>query len=356
MPFRKIANKIRAVTEVMASSTSRQTVNDPLTSASSKRNNFVYPLQAKGKDTDWLQIRGFEYLPEGESGNRIIDTKYHEEGPMAGGIKEITVNPVSRYSSRFNPAKQAKLNIQLPIPEGVSDTNATSWGEDTLNPVQSAMIGAGMGVLSSPTNPLSTVQSMLKQAQEGTLGTEGMSTEDKDMLMTYLSAQAANIAGGNVNAQNIIKRATGKIIQSNLELLFENVMLRQFNFSWNFSPRSADEAQEVKWILRKLKQGMSAQDGSPTSDVGTGSTGWFIGSPYVWQLDYKKGPDSHPFLNKFKPCALTSVSVNYSGAGMYASYGDGTPVHMTMSCNFKEINPVYHQDYDHDSAGQGVGY
>ena len=335
----------------MAASSSRQRRNNPLTTSSTKRNNFAYPLQAKGKDTDWMQIRGFEYIPEGESGNRILS---RVEDEKTGALENYKLKPITRYSSRFDPtSKNQRLSIQLPIPEGVSDTNATSWGEDTINPIQAGLTAAGIGIMANGAPPLETEQEMLTQAQYGALT---LNTEDKEMLMTYLSAQAANLAGANVNATGLITRATGKIVQSNLELLFENVQLRQFNFNWSFSTRSRTEAQEVKWIIRKLKQGMSPQDGSPTSDVGTGSTGWFIGSPYVWQLDYKKGPDSHPFLNKFKPCALTSVSMNYSGAGMYSSYGDGTPVHMTMACNFKEINPIYHQDYDHASAGQGVGY
>jgi len=92
----------------------------------------------------------------------------------------------------------------------------------------------------------------------------------------------------------------------------------------------------------------------------------FIGSPKVFQLEYITGQKAHPFLNKFKVCALTSMAVNYTASGTYATYADGTPVHMQVTCTFQEINPIYSEDYDekysgpyapgNDPANSGVGY
>ena len=48
------------------------------------------------------------------------------------------------------------------------------------------------------------------------------------------------------------------------------------------------------------------------------------------------------------------MSVNYTGAGTYASYADGNPVSLQMSLVFKELNPIYAEDYD--KVEGGVGY
>ena len=50
------------------------------------------------------------------------------------------------------------------------------------------------------------------------------------------------------------------------------------------------------------------------------------------------------------------MSVNYTNAGTYTSYEDGTPVNIRMSLTFKELNPIYHEDYQESAAGPGVGY
>ena len=54
-------------------------------------------------------------------------------------------------------------------------------------------------------------------------------------------------------------------------------------------------------------------------------------------------------MNRFKPCALTDISGNYTGENVYATYGDGTPVSMIMTLTFKELVPVYEDDYNDDA-------
>ena len=84
--------------------------------------------------------------------------------------------------------------------------------------------------------------------------------------------------------------------------------------------------------------------------------GIFIKSPDVFMLKYLKDGADHPFLNSFKMCALTGMTVSYTNAGTYTTYEDGTPVNIRMNLTFKELNPIYHEDYLTEGAGPGVGY
>ena len=79
----------------------------------------------------------------------------------------------------------------------------------------------------------------------------------------------------------------------------------------------------------------------------------FLGTPNVFELTYKRGANSHPFLHSFKQCVLTDMSVNYTGEGTYAVYDDSTPVSMVLELGFKELEPIYDADY---GAEPGVGY
>ena len=136
----------------------------------------------------------------------------------------------------------------------------------------------------------------------------------------------------------MISRATGQIFQQNLELLFSGVKLRTFPFIFDFAPRDYIEAGVVKDIIRVLKR-----SASPSRK---GSSALFVSSPKLFQLQYLTGNQEHPFLNSFKVCVLEDISVNYTASGTYATYSDGTPVHMRMQLTFKEINPIYAEDYD----------
>ena len=171
-----------------------------------------------------------------------------------------------------------------------------------------------------------------------------------DAIKAAASGAALNAFGANVSASSLIARASGQILQSNLELLFSNVTLRSFPFVYDFAPRNPPEAEVVKGIIRTLKKAMVPKRGD--------NPALFIKAPDVFQLQYKSGNKDHPFLNMFKLCVLTDLSVNYTASGTYATYGDATPVHIQVQMTFKEINPVYAEDYDQlsEMGYKNVGY
>ena len=50
---------------------------------------------------------------------------------------------------------------------------------------------------------------------------------------------------------------------------------------------------------------------------------------------------------------LSDMKVNYTASGSHSTFYDGTPTHMQVDLQFKELNPIFKEDYE----GQGgVGY
>jgi hypothetical protein len=131
-----------------------------------------------------------------------------------------------------------------------------------------------------------------------------------------------------------------------MELLFSGPGLRQFKFTFKFTPRFEKEATEVKNIIKAFKRNMAPK----------GSGGDFLSTPNIFQIQYMQGDRQHKFLNKFKLCALTNMSVNYTGDGVHATYYDGTPISMQMDLSFSELTPIYNEDYDDYGSDTGVGY
>ena len=50
------------------------------------------------------------------------------------------------------------------------------------------------------------------------------------------------------------------------------------------------------------------------------------------------------------------MNVIYTASGTYATYQDSTPVHLQMTLTFKELNPIYGEDYNKEEGLGGVGY
>jgi len=90
------------------------------------------------------------------------------------------------------------------------------------------------------------------------------------------------------------------------------------------------------------------------------SDGVFLETPNIFKLTYRKGNQNHPFLHRFKDCALSDMNVQYTGDNVYATYADGTPVSMILNLTFKELLPIYAEDYDnsddYNNSGEPIGF
>ena len=161
-----------------------------------------------------------------------------------------------------------------------------------------------------------------------------------------------NIFGANVTVNQLLARGTGEILNPNMELLFSDVTIRNFRFSFKLTPRNEREAEQVKLIIRAFKRNMAPQAQGGVS----GSGNFFLRAPNVFKLRYRSGAKDHPFLNKFKQCFLTDMQTTYTADGVYSTYEDGTPVSMQLDLSFKELQPIYDLDYDTRPGDSAVGY
>ena len=285
-------------------------------------------------------------LKEGKAGGYGSYT-----GDEKPGIEFSVTDANSRMSKDAN--RLMKYLIELPIPQDLSDSNSVTWGEDRANALELAALAVAQEAMQGNIgeNAVNLAQTAVTALNTG-IDIPGLKSDTQAAVRAALSGAAIGALGSNVSPQSVISRSTGQILNNNLELLFQGVNLRTFPYSITFSPRDQDEARVVKDIIRRLKTSMAPKAGEFDGTAG----GIFIQSPDVFQLKFLKDDVDHPFLHSFKLCALTGMSVNYTNAGTYSTYEDGTPVNIRMSLTFKELNPIYHEDYNQAAAGPGVGY
>jgi len=272
-------------------------------------------------------------------------------GSERPGIDFKVTDANSRMSKDAN--RLMKYLIELPIPQDLTDSNSITWGEDRANALELGALAVAQKAMGGNLveDGVAAAQAAVTALNTG-IDIPGLKPETQGAVRAALSGAAIGALGSNVSPQSVISRSTGQILNNNLELLFKGLNLRTFPYSITFSPRSPKEGDVVKQIIRRLKASMAAKAG----EFNGTAAGIFIQSPDVFQLKFLKDDVDHPFLHSFKLCALTGMSVNYTNAGTYTSYEDGTPVNIRMSLTFKELNPIYHEDYQQVGAGPGVGY
>ena len=303
-----------------------------------------YPYEAITDSTDYLQISISKYDPIGDKLTRTNLTNTSDT--KVGGTKSESL-----YTQTLNKTGGV---ILLPMPSNIQDGNAVSYGDssvDAFTAIGAARAGNMMNTDFTNAND--------KKAFDITGGLNKIATEGigaikdlKDagaqkMILKALAAEAVSVFGGNITANQLLARESGQILNPNMELLFNGVTLRSFRFSFKMTPRDDKESGQIKYIIRSLKRNMAAKSGGEGKNT-------FLNSPNIFELRYRQGNNDHPFLHKFKPCALTDMAVNYTGENVYATYSDGTPISMTMDLTFKELVPIY--DLDYEDSDTTVGY
>jgi hypothetical protein len=299
-----------------------------------------YPLKMFTAGTDYLQIDMLDYAPVGRKEN-------NKEGKV---VTRYVTKPNEGF--RRNTNKQALGTILLPIPGDIQDKNSVNYSDDSMN----SIVGAGLGGTENLMIDVGAMGSLLVSGKfddmsdagktaisnlTAALSDSGLSfNEAKNLITKSLTGQALSVFGGNVTLQGLLARSQGQVFNPNMELLFNGPSLRNFNFTFKMIPRSADEGEEIKQIIRFFKRGMA-----PKAE----NSGLYLKTPNVFELRYRQGNGEHQFLHRFKQCFLTDVSVSYTGESVYATYDNGTPVSMVMNLSFKELAPIY--DIDYDSEG-----
>ena len=291
------------------------------------------------------------YYPEGLGSNRQDRIRFTQKYTQGRKVN-VTFDSGTKIFQR-DPEIKIDGSVTLPIVTGIGDRNAVDWKDESLNPIQALAAGAAVSIFEGIRKggldaTFKDAQGSLEAARNQVLE-KNVGTDMAKAINVYLAQQA-------VGAQGLLSRATGAILNPNLEMLFGGPKLRSFGFTFRLSPRDASEASQVRQIIRFFKQGMS---------VKTSSSNVFLQAPNVFDIQYQTfNTDGnlidHPSINFIKTCALTSCDVQYTPDGTYMTYEDPyrTLTSYQLTLNFGELDPIFDDDYTDldDNDDQVLGY
>ena len=287
--------------------------------------NLRYPLKRSDSSQDHIQFTMIRY------GVRSLS---------AISADTIANTAISGPLAQPRTEEKIKGTVTLPIQPSISDSNGVDWGGANMNPVEAYFASMSRGAMDQRGNVTDVLADLLGKVQQNVKELSG-NPDLQNALKLYLTQEA-------VGVQGLLSRTTGAILNPNLELLFNGPTLRPFNFTFRLSPRSKEEAANVRRIIRFFKQGMS---------VKTSNTAVFLKAPNVFDIKYISNGNDHQSLNRIKRCALLGCDVDYTPDGTYMTFNDDakTMTSYQLSLRFSELEPVYEDDYTPLSLDQ-IGY
>ena len=306
---------------------------------------YAYPFDID-LDQDHLKITRYEYLRSSINASKpptlegINDKGDAAQFSAVTGVREVDGGSV---------LGALKGSVILPMPK-VTDVNAADWGKSELNAQGMAAAGLASKLIGQPGETADERERRLQAFEDlknQRAGEEAGSVRRKTTGAIYnqiVAKTAGLLLGTDLNADTVLARQGGTVLNPNAEMLFQGPALRDFTFKYRMIARNRDEGQMIRNIIRFLKLGMAPKFRSST----------YLKSPDVFSLQYKRGrgaPSNSEegildTVNRFSPggLALTSINTDYAPNSYWSAYSDSQPVEITMDLNFVELRPIYYND------------
>lgn len=280
-----------------------------------KVDNFLLP---EDKQTKWKDIKGVDWagknggVPDWKTNDMRVtrNMRYNDRG-------------LSNFTRRASPSDL----IAMYMPAG-------GWMDRVSNQYNQQSMTAAMG---NAGLFLDAGSGLLQEYQQN--GGQIPWGKAMDMLKGPLGMEAAGkVAGGLGMDAGIITdaglNALGYALNPQFEMLYSGTDLREFQFDFTMTPRSQQEAETIRKIIKKFKY-----HASPAYVSGQGR---YIVPPSYFDITFNFNGSESEWLPTISTCVLKAIDVDYSGGlEQWSTHSDGSPIQVKMTLTFAELEMMH---------------
>ena len=282
-----------------------------------KKGFLRYPLKdfSSGNDNIIEFTSRLRSKSKFQNSNKRAGTKVVGEG----GERNVTAggNLRSRVSTEGDTVKTNSV-IRLYTPNSIMNKTSANW--------QTSELGA-----------LARITEVLANIDKVTLGDVGQGLRQGVVNMIAGATQALGLGQG----KDLAEYARATIANNHLEVLFQGVDHRTFNFTFKFTPINQKEAEEVKKIIDEFRFHQMPEF---LQTAGSSSTSYYI-YPSEFDIKFLAGGVENKNIHKIATCVLVDTDVDYSADdGTFKTFKDeqgknsGHPVQTTLTLTFMETS------------------
>lgn len=162
------------------------------------------------------------------------------------------------------------------------------------------------------------------------MGLENAAKLQGSALLDSSSGYLAGLAMKTPGPGELLSKTSGTALNPKKEQIFKDVDYRTFNFTYQFFPKSRQEADQVRKIIKEFKLHMH-----PEFKPDTGQFLYIY--PSEFDIFYYNNGKENMNLYRHTSCVLTDMSVIYSPQGQFTSFDDGMPSQINISLTFREL-------------------
>ena len=270
-----------------------------------------YPKKKEYYFTRAMKNKAGNYSISNEDGT-IIDLA--DSNRNSGSLQGI--------SKTKKTTTRIKESIALYLPPNVVDTTSATY-DDT----PTGLLGFGLDTFLQTANAVE-----LKDFEAaGKLGASAV----KDFLeasFIKMGGAFAEALSGSEGAIPLANKVFGRADNPFVEVLFNTMNVRTFQYNFNFAPRNESETLEIQQIIQLFRFHMAPEIQDQNRRYYTLPSEFDI--HYMFKTDDGDSYEND-FYTRIGTCVLENVTTNYTPGGV-KSFADGAPTQITMSLQFRE--------------------
>jgi hypothetical protein len=126
------------------------------------------------------------------------------------------------------------------------------------------------------------------------------------------------------------QKITGRAFNSNLEMVFKDVPMREFQYTFEFAPKNRNELDSARKIISLLKFHMHPELGTSNDFV----------VPSQFQITFMYRDKRNAYIPRISKCVLTKLDLTHGDESVFSTFiADeigAAPVHTKMDLTFAE--------------------
>jgi hypothetical protein len=167
-------------------------------------------------------------------------------------------------------------------------------------------------------------------AKYGEINLTDVAKDGLSKLPGIIGKSANFVLGSDIG--KLAMRSAGIALNPNQQMMFEGLNLREFSFDFNFMPKSRQESDTVKKIIKQFKY-----YSRPTTKKD--SYGFIFVPPSIFKIQFQFLNRENTWVNKIADSVITNISVDYGPNG-WSTHQDGSPVNIKLKLDFKELSLI----------------
>ena len=248
-----------------------------------------------------------------------------------------------QFDRKENKRETGSLSqIYLPIPQNLQAAYGVEYQQSEIGFLgrEGARLASGRGVDNSAENITGGTLNLLAQAiDSGAAGTAAAAgaakagSSFKNKVLSKIGGGSGAVAGGSVaGGLKGAQFGLGTARNPHMAQVFKNVNFRTHQLSFKLAPKSIDEQNILKSIIKSFKLAMH-----PKYKLAQ----HFFDYPAQFDIDLITGKSDEYFFN-IGPSVLTSMSVDYlpNGPHMHDVNGTKAPLAVALNLQFTETKIV----------------